>query len=129
MVAIETGMIQREIQESAYRAQLAIDSGEAIVVGVNAFTERGQPAERAHAEVFRVDADAERQQIERLRAMRARRDTANWHRALTAVADAARSGANLVPPIVNAVEAYGTVGEIADAMRQVFGEYVETATV
>ena len=76
MVAIETGMIQREIQESAYRAQLAIDSGEATVVGVNAFTERGQPAERAHVEVFRVDADAERQQIERLQAMRARRDAA-----------------------------------------------------
>ena len=79
--------------------------------------------------MFRVDADAERRQIERLQAMRARRDAAVWRQALTAVSDAARSGANLVPPIVNAVEAYATVGEIADAMRQVFGEYVETATV
>ena len=86
-------------------------------------------AERAHVEVFRVDADAERQQIERLQAMRARRDAASLARALTAVSDAARSGANLVPPIVTAVEAYATVGEIADAMRQVFGEYMETATV
>jgi methylmalonyl-CoA mutase N-terminal domain/subunit len=129
MVAIETGMIQREIQESAYRAQLAIDSGEATVVGVNAFTDRGPRAERTHVDVFRVDAAAERQQIERLQAVRARRDAAAWRRALTAVSDAARSGANLVPPIINAVEAYATVGEIADAMRQVFGEYVETATV
>jgi methylmalonyl-CoA mutase N-terminal domain/subunit len=129
MVAIETGMIQREIQESAYRAQLAIDSGEATVVGVNAFTDGAQRGERAHVDVFRVDVDAERRQIERLQAMRARRDAGVWRQALTAVSDAARSGANLVPPIVNAVEAFATVGEIADAMRQVFGEYTETATV
>jgi len=128
MVAIETGMIQREIQESAYRAQLAIDSGEATVVGVNAFT-TAQRGERTHVDVFSVDADAERQQIERLQAMRARRDATIWRQALTSVTDAARGGANLVPPIVNAVEAHATVGEIADAMRQVFGEYTETATV
>jgi methylmalonyl-CoA mutase N-terminal domain/subunit len=128
MVAIETGMIQREIQESAYRAQLAIDSGEATVVGVNAFTDE-QRGQRAHVDVFSVDADAERRQIERLQAMRARRDAVAWRQALTSVTDAARSGANLVPAIVNAVEAYATVGEIADAMRQVFGEYTETATV
>jgi methylmalonyl-CoA mutase N-terminal domain/subunit len=73
--------------------------------------------------------DAERRQIERLQAMRARRDAAAWRQALTAVSDAARSGANLVPPIIDAVEAYATVGEIADAMRLVFGEYEETATV
>jgi methylmalonyl-CoA mutase, N-terminal domain len=79
--------------------------------------------------VVRVDADAERRQIERLQAMRARRDEALWRHALTAVSDAARSGANLVPPIINAVESQATVGEIADAMRQVFGEYKETASV
>jgi methylmalonyl-CoA mutase N-terminal domain/subunit len=128
MVAIETGMIQRAIQDSAYRAQLAIDSGEATVVGVNAFTD-SQRGESAHVDVFSVDVDAERRQIERLQAMRARRDAAAWRQALTSVTDAARSGANLVPPIVNAVEAYATVGEISDAMRQVFGEYTETATV
>jgi methylmalonyl-CoA mutase N-terminal domain/subunit len=129
MVAIETGMIQREIQDSAYRAQIAIDSGTATVVGVNAFTDRAERQEAAHVDVFRVDADAERQQIDRLQAMRTRRDAAAWQQAITAVSDAARSGANLVPPIVTAVEAYATVGEIADAMRQVFGEYVETATI
>jgi methylmalonyl-CoA mutase N-terminal domain/subunit len=129
MVAIETGMIQREIQESAYRAQLAIDSGEATVVGVNAFTDATKRGQGAHVEVFRVDVDAERRQIERLQAMRARRDAVVWRQALTAVSDAARSGTNLVPPIVYAVEAFATVGEIADAMRQVFGEYTETATV
>ena len=89
MVAIETGMIQREIQESAYKAQLAIDSGEATVVGVNAFTDRAQRGERAHVDVFRVDVDAERRQIERLQAMRARRD---------AVAGARRSPPCPTPP-------------------------------
>jgi methylmalonyl-CoA mutase N-terminal domain/subunit len=125
LVAIETGFIQREIQESAYRAQLAVDAGQAVVVGVNAFAEEGAGA----APLFRVDAEVERRQIERVRAVRAGRSAEACRAALAAVAQAAAGSANLVPPILTAVEAKATVGEIADAMRAVFGEYEETATL
>ena len=79
-------------------------------------------------DVFRVDADTERDQVERVRAVRTRRDAAAWRRSMAAVTDAARSGSNIVDPILAAVEACATVGEISDALRQVFGEYAETAT-
>jgi methylmalonyl-CoA mutase N-terminal domain/subunit len=137
LAAIETGFIQREIQESAYRAQVAIDSGEAVVVGVNRF-EEGEGPEVVSAEdargrdsrpLFSMDAEVERTQIERVREVRASRDASACGRSLTAVSDAARSGSNLVPPIIGAVEARATVGEIADAMRSVFGEYQETRTI
>ncbi|MGE3177059.1 MAG: methylmalonyl-CoA mutase [Vicinamibacterales bacterium] len=128
MAAIETGMIQREIQESAYRAQIAIDSGSAVVVGVNSFTERAATSAQG-GDVFRVDADTERQQVERVRATRARRDPAACREALDAISAAARGRDNIVPPIVAAVEALATVGEISDALRRVFGEYEETATL
>ena len=125
LTAIETGLIQREIQESAYNAQLAVDSGTSIVVGVNRFTDgNGTPIE-----TLRIDSDVERRQIERVRAMRAGRSADAHRSALTSVTDAARDGSNLVPAIIAAVEARATVGEIADAMRAVFGEYAETATV
>ena len=124
--AIEAGLIQREIQESAYRAQVAIDSGEAVVVGVNRFADESGANP---IETLQIDADVERRQIERVRAMRASRGADAARSALDAVSRAARDGANLVPPIVAAVEANATVGEISDAMRQVFGEYEETATV
>jgi methylmalonyl-CoA mutase N-terminal domain/subunit len=127
MVAIETGFIQREIQESAYRAQVAVDSGESIVVGVNRFTDGGGPAAPG-ADVFRIDPDTERRQVERVRSLRARREVGPWRRSLDAVIEAAGNGANLVPPIIDAVECHATVGEIADALRQVFGEFGETAT-
>ena len=126
LVAIETGFIQRQIQESAYRAQLAIDAGEAVVVGVNEFTEEAEEGP-ARVAVFRVDPELERLQIDRVRALRAGRETAACVRSLTAVSDAARSGANLMPPIIAAVEANATVGEISDAMRSVFGEHVSDA--
>jgi len=132
LAAIETGLIQREIQESAYRAQLAIDSGAAVVVGVNRFTQepRGAAADGAAASsLFAIDPDIERQQIERVRAVRAGRSEREWRAALDAVSAAARSGANLVPTIIAAVEARATVGEIADAMRAVFGEHEETSTL
>ena len=135
LAAIESGLIQREIQESAYRAQLAVDAGESVVVAVNRFvpgptdpdTDPGtDPGTRP---LFSIDADVERQQIERVRALRATRDGEECQRALGAVTSAARDGQNLVPPIIAAVEARATVGEIADTLRSVFGEYQETATV
>jgi methylmalonyl-CoA mutase N-terminal domain/subunit len=125
LAAIESGLIQREIQESAYRAQVAVDSGQAVVVGVNRFAEKGDIS----PPLFQLDAEVERRQIERLRAVRASRSADVWRAALDAVTAAARDGSNLVPPIVAAVEAKATLGEIADAMRAVFGEFEETATV
>ena len=137
LAAIESGLIQREIQESAYRAQLSIDAGKSVVVGVNKFFEGTKrvpdpgsgPGARIDPPLFSVDADVERQQIDRVRAVRASRDAESCRQALVGVTLAAREGQNLVGPIIAAVEAKATVGEIADTLRQVFGEYKETATV
>jgi methylmalonyl-CoA mutase, N-terminal domain len=119
--AIEQGLIQREIQDSAYRAQQKIDSGENIVVGLNQFT----TDEGAAIEVLRVDPDVERRQIERVRAVRASRDRAACGSALDRVTSAAQGSDNLVPHVLQAVEDRATLGEIADAMRAVFGEHKE----
>ena len=119
--AIEQGLIQREIQESAYRAQQNIDRGGQVVVGVNRFTS-DQPA---GIEVLQIDPDIERRQIDRVRSVRAARDPDRWRAALDALAVAARSGSNLVPPVIDAVEARATLGEISDTLRSVFGEHKE----
>jgi len=125
LAAIESGLIQREIQESAYRAQVAIDSGRSVVVGVNKFVE----SEKAAVPLFAVDPEVERRQIERIRAVRAGRSGDACRSALAAVSQAAGDGTNLVPPIIAAVEAQATLGEISDAMRSMFGEYEETGTL
>jgi methylmalonyl-CoA mutase N-terminal domain/subunit len=122
--AIESGLIQREVQESAYRAQQAIDAGDSVVVGVNRFATDEPQA----IEVFQIDPAIERQQVERVRALRSSRDRATWTRALDGVVSAARDGGNLIPAIIDAVEARATVGEISDAMRTVFGEHQEIST-
>jgi methylmalonyl-CoA mutase N-terminal domain/subunit len=122
LTAIETGFVQRETQDAAYRAQQAIDSGETAVVGVNTFA----GGERVAIDMLRIDPDFERQQIERTRVLRAARDGQTWRAALDGVAAAARDGSNLVPPILAAVEAHATLGEISDAMRAVFGEHAES---
>ncbi len=109
LAAIEAGYIQRQIQDSAYKAQLAVDAGEAVVVGVN----RYQTDESSRIEVFQVDPEIERQQVRsRSRGPRAPRDQGTWQAALDAVESAARGRDNLVPPIIAAVEAHATVGEI-----------------
>jgi methylmalonyl-CoA mutase N-terminal domain/subunit len=120
LAAIETGYIQREIRESAYRTQQAVDAGTMVVVGVNRFTDDGATQT---APVFRVDPDIEQAQVERLRAVRLARAEGPWREALAAVEQAARGGDNLVPPVIAAVERHATVGEIADTLRAVFGEY------
>ena len=127
LAAIDAGFIQREIQESAYREQVAIDSGDVVVVGLNRFATDDDAS--THIETLRIDPEVERKQVERVRAVRAGRSIEACRAALAAVSQAAHDGTNLVPPIIAAVEAHGTVGEIADAMRAVFGEYAETATV
>jgi methylmalonyl-CoA mutase, N-terminal domain len=121
LAAIEQGIIQRAIQESAYRAQQDIDAGERAVVGVNTLATESS----ANIEVMSIDPEIERRQVERVRAVRSSRDAGAWRSALDHVIAAARSSDNLVPPIVRAVEAGATVGEIADAMRSVFGEHKE----
>ena len=123
--AIEQGYVQREIQNAAYAYQRTVDAGEAIIVGVNAFTgedEAGMPTQR-------IDPALEQRQVERVRALRLRRNRAVHTTALHQVEEVARSGANLMPHILNAVEADATVGEIADTLRGIFGEYRESVTV
>jgi methylmalonyl-CoA mutase N-terminal domain/subunit len=121
--AIESGYIQRQIQDSAYQAQIAIDAGDAIVVGVN----RYMSDEIGRIEMFSLDPTLERAQADRVGDVRVRRDQPRWRSALDAIIVAAKASDNLVPPIVAAVEAQATVGEIADALRGVFGEYKEVA--
>ncbi len=126
LAAIEAGLIQREIQDAAYKAQLAIDSGDAVVVGMNRFTSGRDEGQPPAIDVFQIDPEVERQQIARVQAVRAGRSAGAWRQALDQVTAAARDGRNLVPPIVDAVEARATVGEIADTLRAEFGEYRET---
>ena len=123
--AIETGYVQREIQESAYRYQKAIESQEQVVVGVNRF----QLDEEAPVNVLQIDPTLEQAQVERVRALRERRDAANTVAALDELERAARTTENLLPRILECVEAYATVGEISNTLRRVWGEYRETSTV
>lgn len=116
---LSSGFFQQEIQESAYRYQREVESGDRVVVGVN----RYQTNQTEPTPVHRLDAHLEREQVERLASLRASRDAAACAAALDAVREAARGAANLLPPIMAAVEARATVGEICAAMGQVFGAY------
>lgn len=129
LAAIEAGFIQREIQDAAYAAQQRVDAGESVVVGVNRFTDEPEarraeaPEGRRRMDTLRIDPEIEGRQVARVRQVRESRDQGSWRAALDAVSAAARGRDNLVPPIVRAVEAQATVGEISDAMRAVFGEH------
>jgi methylmalonyl-CoA mutase N-terminal domain/subunit len=123
--AIETGYVQGEVQKSAYEYQQAVERGERVVVGVNRF----QSEDANPIPTTRVNADVERAQVERVRALRSRRDAPRTAKALAEVEARAKSGANLMPTICAAVEAYATVGEISDALRRVFGEYHESVVL
>jgi methylmalonyl-CoA mutase N-terminal domain/subunit len=125
LAAIEAGYIQREIQESAYHHQKAVEAQERVVVGVNRF----QVNEDYVPEILRVDEAAQAAQVERLRQLRAARDTSNVEGALASLQDAARGDENLMPHILEAVELYATTGEICHALRRVFGEYQPQTTV
>jgi methylmalonyl-CoA mutase N-terminal domain/subunit len=117
--AIEQGFPQREIERRAYEHQRAVERKDRIVVGVNDFVLAEEPA----IPVATIDPALEASQVERVRAVRARRNAAEVTRALQALDDAAAGTANLVVPILGAVKALATVGEIADVMRKRFGEY------
>ncbi len=119
LAAIERGFIQREIQESAYRYQRAVERGEQIVVGVNEFVVEEKTTWRR----LRVDPAVQRRQIERLQALRERRDGEKVQDLLTRLKGVAQGGENLLPIILECVEAYATLGEICAVLREVFGEY------
>jgi methylmalonyl-CoA mutase N-terminal domain/subunit len=121
--AIARGYPQREIEDAAFQAQRAVEEKRQIIVGVNEFVSEA----KTPFELYRVDPSLEPQQIERVIAFRKRRDPSASARALEALQIGARGTANLMPLIVAAVKAHATLGEIADALRPVFGEYKATA--
>ena len=116
--AIESGRIQRQIHESAYDTQRAIERGDTVIVGVNRFAAAAPPIERFH-----LDPDVEQRQAARVAAARQARDGTAVRAALESLERAARDGTNLVPPVIAAVGACATLGEIADTLKRVFGEY------
>jgi methylmalonyl-CoA mutase N-terminal domain/subunit len=120
LAAIENGFQQSEIQSAAYQYQRSVESGETIVVGVNRFRQEGEPS----PPTFRVDPQIEQTQIARLRELRATRPPVE--KKLDALEEAARGSDNLMPKILDACEAYATVGEISTRLRKVFGEYRES---
>ena len=123
--AIESGYVQREIQQAAYEYQKAIERGDRVVVGVNQYVDETS----ASPPLLRIDPEIERTQVERLASLRARRDAARVETTLRAVEETARTDRNLLPAILDAVKAYATVGEISDALRRVFGEYQESVVI
>ncbi|MFW6314552.1 MAG: acyl-CoA mutase large subunit family protein [Desulfohalobiaceae bacterium] len=119
--AIEQGFIQRQIEDSAYEYQKKVESGERIVVGSNKF----QSKEDVKVPLLRIDPEVERQQKQRVQDVRANRNQQAVEASLNALQEAAKSGSNLMPPIMDAVREYATIGEICDVLRGVFGEHRE----
>ena len=119
IAAIESGYVQREIQEASYAYQQAIDEGRKIIVGVNKFQKDDEEPQM----IFRVNPEAERAQRDRLARVRTERDQAAVTAALVRLDEVSRNGENLMYPIVDAVKVYASVGEICGVMRKVFGDY------
>jgi methylmalonyl-CoA mutase N-terminal domain/subunit len=122
LAAIERGYIQNEIQNAAYDYQRGIESGEIVIVGVNRYRQE----DGAKIPTFKVDPELERQQVARLRALRASRSASDVAARRAALEAAAKGTENLMPHILACCEAKVTVGEISDTLRGVFGEYRET---
>ncbi len=127
--AIEAGYVQGEIQKAAYEFQQAVEKKEQIVVGLNDFVGSTEGNGARIIPILRIDAQIERSQIARLGALRAKRDTVRAKSALAELQRRAATAENLLPAILDAVEAYATVGEISDALRRVFGEYLESVVI
>jgi methylmalonyl-CoA mutase N-terminal domain/subunit len=125
LVAVEKGYVQREIQQAAFEFQQAVEAGKRTVVGVNEYT----VAEESTVPMLRIEPEIEQAQVRRVQQLRAKRDSDRMRRALDHLEEEARGDGNLMPAILEAVEAYATVGEISDALRRVFGEYEETVVV
>ncbi|MBE3556928.1 MAG: methylmalonyl-CoA mutase family protein [Firmicutes bacterium] len=125
LACIENGFFQREIADAAYRYQREIEQGERIIVGVNAFTEGNEES----IERLKIDPSVERRQIERVKAVRQKRDGWAVQKALEEVQRAARASENLMPALIAAVRVYATEGEIVEALKQVYGTYQERAVI
>jgi methylmalonyl-CoA mutase N-terminal domain/subunit len=126
LACIESGWFKEQIAESAYRIQTEIDSGERRVVGVNCFVvDDGSPG----PDPFAIDESIEPDQVERLRRVREKRDEGAVRSALAGLEAAARDGSSIVPPTIDAVRAYATVGEISETLRGVFGSYQPDAVI
>lgn len=126
VAVVENGWMAEQIGESAYRAQQAIERGESVVVAVNRFADDAQAPE---IPILKIDPQIERDQVERLRAFRARRDGQLVDTTLAAVRAAAAGTENMMPRLVDAVDAGATIGEIAEVLRSVFGRYTGGARV
>lgn len=125
LAAIESGFVQKEIQEAAYNYQCAVESGERVIVGVNRYESTADDPISIH----RVRPELEREQVRRLASIRGKRDSNVTAQAIEKLEAAARDHENVMPYIINAVEALATVGEISDTFRRVFGEYKEVVTI
>ena len=125
LLAIESGFVQTEIQKAAYEYQRAVETKEQVVVGVNDFV----ADEERTIPTLRIDQQIEREQIQRLQALRARRDANKTKAAMAELERRAATKENLLPAILGAVEAYATVGEISDTLRRAFGEYQESVVI
>jgi methylmalonyl-CoA mutase, N-terminal domain len=119
--AIETGFPQREIREAAWQYQREIECKERVIVGVNEYV----MDEEEPLDILVIDPAVEKRQVERVQDLRASRHQAHWQKALDALRKAASTKDNLMPPLINAVKAYATVGEICNALKDVFGAYEE----
>jgi methylmalonyl-CoA mutase (EC 5.4.99.2) len=117
--AIESGWVHRQIQEVAFERQAAVDAGDRTIVGVNAYTDDAS----AHVDIAEADPMMEAAQVDRLEQVRSDRDASAVQRALTAIGHTAATDRNLMYPIIAAVKARATVGEISDTLREAFGEY------
>ena len=117
--------IQKEIQDSAYKYQKAIEKRDSIVVGLNKFTME----EKLPEELLKVNPEVEKLQIEKLKKLKSKRDNAKVKDLLEKIEDAARNDKNVMPPILEAVKSYATLGEISDSLRKVFGEYKSSVIV
>jgi len=122
VAAIEQGFIQKQIEESSYRFGQSIETGDRIIVGVNKF----QSKDEGKVELFEVPEATQQRQIDKVKNIKATRDNAKVEAALKLVVDTANGTGNLMPPILEAVKAYATLGEISKALANVFGEYTES---
>ncbi len=119
VAAIENGYVHNEIAKSSYEYQTAIEKGEKVIVGVNKFTEN----EVSNTDILRIDDSIRVAQSEKLRALRARRNSVATNSALQQLKQTAMDGGNVMPVVIEAVEHYATLGEIADTLRNIYGEH------
>ena len=125
VAAIEQGYPQREIAESSYRFQQSVERGEKIIVGVNGFVDENE----APVPILYIDEGVAETQMARMEDVRRRRDAGRVDKALDALRQAARGTDNTMGPLLECVRAYATVGEMCDALREVWGEYEEVPSI